>query len=93
MAMAVELRRCRLSTPFSTLYEYCANRIQTKFKFPVYNPGLVDTFHNLLIFRTNVATIFVIIKFGAFLLSNLAEFHYQIWHISIIKFGEFFGVL
>jgi hypothetical protein len=31
--------------------------------------------------------IFLIIKFGGLLLSNLAGIYYQIWRIFIIKFG------
>jgi len=44
----------------------------------------------ILLTISDVASIyFLIIKFGGFLLSNLAGFYYQIWRVFIIKFGGF----
>jgi hypothetical protein len=78
----------RLAAPFSPFNHDSTHTVQAPCHFCIQDPRSIFIFHNHLIFEAKIMNIFLIIKFGGLLLSNLADFHYQIWRESIIKFGE-----
>jgi hypothetical protein len=88
LTAAMILGSGRLAAPFSPFNHDSAHTIQAPRQFCIQDPRSIFFVHNRLILGAKIIIILLIIKFGGILLSNLAEFYYQIWRNSIIKFGE-----